>query len=238
MSIIQEALRRKAEEQSGAAGDRPPSVVRPAPRPAARPTPRRRDREPGVPWLARGLFILLVLVVLSAVGYGVASSRWPRPDPRQDVTDEMSGAGMSVLPEPAPETSASSPVGVRPSEAPATRAPEEPTAAPLEPADSPTAGDAAEPEEPAPLEVVAASPPPADVAVASPEAPTAPWPALVVQGIVLRRSPQPSIALINGRRLRVGDVVEGVRLVAIEEEQVRLQYRGSERALRIGDVWE
>ena len=73
---------------------------------------------------------------------------------------------------------------------------------------------------------------------ALPPSPAEPWPVLDVQGIILRRPPYPSTALINGRRLRVGESIEGVRLLAVEEESVRLEYRGEQRVLRIGESWE
>jgi len=57
------------------------------------------------------------------------------------------------------------------------------------------------------------------------------FPQLTLQGIVHR--PPNSIALINGKMVREGTEIEGVRIVAIERANVRVTYSGEEKTLTV-----
>ena len=76
--------------------------------------------------------------------------------------------------------------------------------------------------------------PPAPVPTAPPPPPVVPpaaLPKLTLQGIM--RAGANSEAMINGYTYRVGDTVEGARLVAIEDGVVRLNHAGQEVVLRL-----
>ena len=64
-----------------------------------------------------------------------------------------------------------------------------------------------------------------------PVVPPAALPKLTLQGIM--RAGANSEAMINGYTYRVGDTVEGARLVAIEDGVVRLNHAGQEVVLRL-----
>jgi len=88
------------------------------------------------------------------------------------------------------------------------------------------------PPVPARASAAPAPPPPAAAPGAAPEAdaPRAIRPALVLQAITVQEG-RP-VALINDRVLRVGDEVEGVRIVRIGEDEVEVEANGVRTLLR------
>lgn len=240
MSIIQEALRRKAEEEAAAAGKPAPSVTPPPVRtPYPRPPPRRdgRPRSRLVPWL----ILLLLIIAAGAIFYGLAASRRPRP--RSTSEDAAPSAETSPATGPAAQPVAtpaadSSRGDSKDSEAD-TNPPILSAAASSDVAAAASADKHAEvPGAPlsAPSEGNLENPDVSASAASAAEAVT--WPSLDLQGIVLRRPPHPSLVLINGRRLRVGDTIEGARVAEVEEDQVWMELEGRRRALRVGEPWE
>jgi hypothetical protein len=62
-------------------------------------------------------------------------------------------------------------------------------------------------------------------------APTAAAPDFQVTGIVF--SPVNPLAYVNGTAVRVGDDIDGARVLAIEKKAVKLEYRGREMTITI-----
>lgn len=63
--------------------------------------------------------------------------------------------------------------------------------------------------------------------------PTA-WPPLRLQGIIAGRSPEHSTALINGKCVKIGETIDGVRVQAIHTNRVDLVMEGTVRTLFLG----
>ena len=57
------------------------------------------------------------------------------------------------------------------------------------------------------------------------------FPELKLQGIFYRLS-NPS-ALISGKNVRVGDLVQGVKVIAIERASVTLEFKGERREMTL-----
>jgi tetratricopeptide (TPR) repeat protein len=116
--------------------------------------------------------------------------------------------------------------------------PTEPTAAPTPPRIAKPAAPA-KPIAPKPAPVTPTEPavkPTPKPAVPEPvePKPVAPveWPALTLQGVIgkgLNGS-----AIINDQVLAVNETIEGVRVVAVEKQSVKLEYEAEERSLRVG----
>lgn len=240
MSIIQEALRRKAEEEAAAAGrPAPPVGQSPVPTPPRRPPSRREERPRSrlAPWL-----ILLLPVAAAGVIFGLAAMHRLRPQSTPgDATPppETSPASSPAAQPPAAPAADSSRGEASDSAAANTNSPALPAAASSDVAAVPSSDIRAEVP-------VAPTPPPsegdlenraASTSAASSQEAIA-WPSLELQGIVLRRPPHPSLVLINGRRLRVGDAIEGARVAEVEEDQVWMELQGQRRALRLGEPGE
>jgi hypothetical protein len=81
--------------------------------------------------------------------------------------------------------------------------------------------------------VVAATPaaPVPQPVVAKPEPPKPVFPELKLQGIFYRLT-NPS-ALVSGKNVRVGDIVQGVKIVAIERASVTLEFKGERKTLTL-----
>src|SRR5439155_793101 len=95
-----------------------------------------------------------------------------------------------------------------------------------------TSGPAAFPSE-VPIDVVAeaasrSAPVPVDAL--PPEARPSPAPALVLQAIT-ERDGQP-IAIVNDHLVRVGDEVDGIRVLAIRVDEVEVEFHGRRTTLR------
>jgi len=81
---------------------------------------------------------------------------------------------------------------------------------------------------------VAAAPAPApapQAVVAKPELPKPVFPELKLQGIFYRLN-NPS-ALVSGKNVRVGDSVQGVKIIAIERASVTLDFKGERKTLSL-----
>lgn len=64
--------------------------------------------------------------------------------------------------------------------------------------------------------------------------PTVKWPALKLTGILRGVGTEESTALINGKMIRIGQEVEGVKLVEIQSDGIILKYGSENKFLRIG----
>jgi hypothetical protein len=104
---------------------------------------------------------------------------------------------------------------------PVTIAKNEPAPPPPPPAPEPLPAPAVEKTEPTPPPALPAPPP-----TPEPEPPV-----LKLQGTTVHAGLRE--AMINGQNLRVGDEIDGARVVAIELRRVRLQWRDRELSLRM-----
>lgn len=239
MSIIQEALRRKAEEEAAAVGKPLPPVVRPSLQtpPAHRP-PRRDGRSRSRPAVWWGLLLLVMAAAIYSVVGGSRKPKWNATSENVASPPETPAATVPVTaPVDSPaDVSSGGDVSDRPTPMNVPATPSVETAHTL-PVDAP--GDApaevpAEPVVPAPEGNNGSREP----SVTATSSAAVSWPSLDLQGIVLRRPPHPSLVLINGRKLRVGDAIEGVRVADVEEDQVWMEREGQRRALRLGEPWD
>jgi len=121
---------------------------------------------------------------------------------------------------PASAAVAAAPVVARPDPAPAVQTPAPPT---------PVAKAATTPAAPAPVprERVAARP----AAEPTPAPPATPPPPAFVLQAISERNGQP-IAIINDHLVRVGDEVDGMRVIAIRIDEVDVEVRGRRTTLR------
>lgn len=221
MSLIQEALHRKATEGG------------PTPPPA--PSPRPSRGHPGV-WIL--LLILLFVVSGAALWYldpsfFVREKKPPSPSPAplarpENTAEEM--LAVSTPPAPDPPVAAAAPPAIG-SAAPVTV---------VEPAPPPPAP----PVEPAPPVSVEKAP------VAAPAAPSGRqppgekpkeeakatrWPAIKLTGVMVGHGEKSKgSAFLNGAFVEVGDRIEGVRLVEVDAKGVRLEFQGEKKYLRLG----
>ena len=213
MSILEEALRRREAEQGGKPLAPRPMASSP---PVPEPPPRRRRRRV---WL-------VALPVI--VGLGAAAFLWAR---RQEFSSpESPRAAPAPLPPPVPAPAAAESVEEAvPSPAPTSP----PVTSGYVPEPSAPAAEASSPSPP----VLTRAPVAAPHADAEP-AKSPPWPRLRVQGILAARGSAPSTALVNDRALRVGDTIEGVRLVEIGADEAVFEFGGRRRRLRVGETWD
>ena len=231
MSILEEALRRKAAET----GPHPPTPHPPNPPrqpPPLPPPPKRRRRWP----------IGLLILLLVAIGGAILLTRLPWSAHRFDLSRLWRSA---EAPSTDPESSRTIPGTVlrhaRAVLAKVTANREEPTEEPSSTAAGATdATEPMKPEESTPTAEETKSERPAPPRTAVPPPPPTPvrWPKLTLQGTLATRSPATSQAIINGRLLRIGDQIEGASLIAIEEGVVTFEMQGQRRELRVGVAWE
>jgi hypothetical protein len=246
MSLINDALKRANEAQK----NRPTAGPLGAPLQPAD-APMRRGN-PGTNWSA--VLVPAVVVVLLALSFWFIRSGLQNKPAQQPIV-----AVTAPVPQPAP---VAVPVPVAPAPAPEAKAPTTPYVSksgikvstevvtrelPPEPVFTPTPVKIeVPPPEPAPAAAPAAkTEPTAVVAPATPATipqppitkvepvvPTKPvFPELKLQGIFYRLS-NPS-ALISGKNVRVGDLVQGVKVIAIERTSVTLEFKGERREMTL-----
>ena len=219
MSVIQDALRRKLEEQRRAEDQGPPprepvkappqtpplaqqvlQRERPAiqPRPSRPVTPAERyidhGGQPGRsdPWTIR-LLVIVILLMLTAglVGVILFAVRSESPQVAQP-------AAPPAAPTPEPAT----------------------VAAPAPPVPPPELVP-----EPAPAPVVQPAPVPVDETA---------WPDIQVGGVMAASVPRTSSAMLNETLTRMNRKIDGVKLVGVTDEGVTLEWQGSRRFVEIG----
>ena len=245
MSLINDALKRANEAQK----NRPTTGPLGAPLQPADAPPRRNTGGGGTNWSA--ILVPVIVVVLLALSFWFIRSglqNKPAEQPIVAVTAPTPQPPMlpvpTVTPVPAPA----------PTTAPAPRAPEQPstyvaksgikvstevvTREVPEPVFTPTPVKIEMPE---PTPTVAATTTPAPVAEPAPQpvvaktepvAPAKPsFPELKLQGIFYRLT-NPT-ALISGKNMRVGDLVQGVKVTAIERSSVTLEFQNERKTLTL-----
>ncbi|MBN1269897.1 MAG: hypothetical protein JXB04_09930 [Kiritimatiellae bacterium] len=250
MSLIQEALRRRDEEEgrkpAGRSGAVPPRVELP-----------RREKPPRG-WLAVVSLLLVILVVLAAgVGllYFVVRSTpgldlpWkgaapappgpvavtpPRPADagarvEEPVPPPISTAGLPAGEPPARSTPAGMPYGVLPSASLADR--------PLETAPPPASAAPRAAAEPAPRpSAIRQTPVTREPDHSVQEAPRPPgtWPRLKVMGVLTKGPAGEGSVIINGDIIEVDEQVEGVTVREVDTSGVWLEYGGRRRFVKVG----
>jgi hypothetical protein len=64
------------------------------------------------------------------------------------------------------------------------------------------------------------------------------WPALTLTGIMNAGGSHKSLAQINNQLIAEGETIEGVKVLAIARDGVKVSYEGEQRTLRIGGYSE
>ncbi|NQU09525.1 hypothetical protein HQ590_01935 [bacterium] len=205
MSLINDALKR-TREQSVSAG----YAVAATPPARYQVAAERRPARRRVPVWGGGLAVALVLVV-GLTALALYRLRGPAPEPALSPETDASAGAVSV-------------------------APTQPAAGPVAPVSAVTAELQASEERLVDRVVERLQQEPAGATLAAPAAAPAlanppPPPALVLQGV--SRFNGVYEAMINGYPVRVGEEIEGARLVAIEGRVVRLTWQGEELVLRL-----
>jgi hypothetical protein len=248
MSLIQEALKRQKEEQSGltpraddaiptssaesaSPGLKPRASSSPPPPPAAgvaEPVPALDVAGPlpdltgAPPERSRRTWGMLAVVLVAVVLLG-GGAVWMIAH----VVRTLGGAPAEPAAEPAEER-------VEPAALPPS-APETPT--------QPEAAVGTPPEATPPAVLPGAPTPPIAQAPAhTPQAAAVPaavkpavvWPALNLTGVIGRG--QAGSAVINGEVLGIGDTVDGVKVIAIRPQGVDLEYQAERQFLKVGSV--
>jgi len=255
MSLINDALKRANEAQK----NRPTAGPLGAPLQPAD-APMRRGN-PGTNW--SGVLVPAVVVVLLALSFWFIRSglqNKPAQQPIVAVTAPVPQPPVATTPAPAPVAPVPAPVAPKASEKSSTyvaksgiKVNTEPVVRelPPEPVFTPTPVKIeVPPPEPVPTAPVVASvskpesavptapvvtPTPAPqppITKTEPVAPPKPvFPELKLQGIFYRLN-NPS-ALISGKNVRAGDLVQGVKVIAIERASVTLEFKGERREMTL-----
>jgi hypothetical protein len=254
MSVIQDALRRKLDEQQRAATDapRPSGATRPSPQPPPvaqqvlendpRSLPiasvvapyRRQAREESLSVRPRHdsysiqllLGAILFMLVAFFGGAVVHFLQGRNQDLRTLPTSPAPAATAPVEPAATVNTLQNPPAQPVPTASPPLAA----TATPGNPAQLPA--DAIPGAAPA-----VASTPDAPASVAA--APLASgWPLIRVEGVLAGATPSRSSALLNDQMIRVRQRIEGVRLLEVRTEGVLLEYQDETRFVQTGTTTE
>lgn len=236
MSLIEEALRKQREESERESGKRDvskPLTLTPPPIPPAEPSPSPDDTvgdtaAPGRPWImVAGLFLGGTLILVLIIGLLIFGWHLWQQRPGQTavsistipaVTTNVQAKAASPAPvqAPVPVATSAPPVSVAVPEPPAA------TQAVVTAAVTPTN------TVPPPPKIVAPPPKPLPVI----------WPRLTVSGIIGGGKKGYCAAIVNGRTLTPGEYVEGVKVMAVEGQKVRLVFQGEERTLSAGGTTE
>ena len=253
MSLIQEALKRQEEEaQQG-----PTTIPAPPPPPPPDVDEDKQDlvkEEPAQPKeRAKSKPWAVLLGALAVILLLVGGAAWMLITAVKTMTDDVADTVVSTLKEAETPTVVEQDVPADPGEE-AVAAVEPATTEGIEPPAQPAPVAAPEPaaEEPPvvsvpePTEIAAPGPAPPqpvpapEVAGAEPEAETpdaeVQWPVLKVKGIVGKG--QRGAAVINGKVVAVGELIEGVKVVSVNSRGARLEYKGSSRHVRVGSSTE
>ena len=252
MSLIQEALKRKDDENSGippkAVPIIPPPVAREVPVkqpeiPAKAPMPPLQEKESRAwPVLVISMMVITVLA-LAAIGLLVWSIN--RPGRQADAVNAVveSPALPVVAPEPvvaaAPEPVRAAPAPVFkpvepvPESAPVAEVPK-PAPAAVEPAifsiSTGVVKEGAMEKKPAPAEVSV-------VPVSRPVISQSSWPTLKVVGVMAPRSAaQSAAAIIDGNLVESGDEIRGVRVRGVDKTGVWFEFKSQTQFVRVGQT--
>jgi len=254
MSLIQEALKRQEEEaQQG-----PATIPAPPPPPPdvdedkedlvkeepAQPKKRAKSK----PWaVLLGALAVILLLVGGAAWMLLTAVKTMRNDVTETVVSTLKEAQTPTVVEPdvpadrgEEAIAAAEPAtteGVEPAEQPVPVTEREPASEepPTEVASAPAPTEIAPPRptppQPVPAPEVAGAEPEAEMPASESQ-----WPILNLKGIVGKG--QRGAAVINGKVVAVGELIEGVKVVSVNSRGAQLEYEGNSRHLRVGSTTE
>jgi hypothetical protein len=246
MSLINDALKRANEAQK----NRPTAGPLGAPLQPADAPPRRSAGGGGTNWSA--VLIPVIVVVLLALSFWfirgglqnkpaeqpIVAVTAPRPQPAVLPVPTVTAAPVAPAPapvahkEPEPPRTYVSKTGIKVSTEVVTREIPEPVFTPTTvkievPAPAPVESPEMKPE---PTVATIPAPTPQPV-VAKPEPVKPVFPELKLQGIFYRLT-NPT-ALISSKNVHVGDMVQGVKVTAIERSSVTLEFKNERKTLTL-----
>jgi hypothetical protein len=257
MSLIQEALKRKAQEQ----GEEPPEnpAVPPTPEPSqpepAQSVPLNDTSPPPIPLKSSAdnkpsplrialIFLLIIglITALALIGFYLLQSS-AKPNPNTPPPEPAAPAEPQSLPgkliqkaeQAVAEHDTAQPPAGEPGPAqpdPTSSEPETEATSKPEPQPEQTT---AEPKDSSPVSLLekVLKKGTADVQKAVPLKPPVKWPRLKVSGAASNEDG--GIAFINGKMVRPGARIEDVLIVEIRQTEVVAEYKGDRRILRVGD---
>jgi len=240
MSLIQEALKRQQQESGEpAAADTKPPVQQPSNttlslrKAAVAPPPIPAEQVPSPTGQPIGIplenvtgdkkkksmqLIILAVILLVAVGAGAWSFfklKKGKPAPAKTATAQAQKPSVSAPVQAAVTDELVKPPAVAVVTPPEAVAPVQPQAPMIQPP---------EPEKPVPPPVAVKPPPPEEVPVV--------WPTLTVNGIFEGKGANRSSAIINKQIISVGETIEDVKLIAVRNQGVELEYKGKRQFVK------
>jgi len=247
MSLIQDALKRQQQEnaQQGAADTKPPvqqpqngqlSMRKPGtaqPSAPENPAPSPTGQAIGEPieqaepekkkqYLKVVILVVILLVAAGALLRPYLTSKKQKTAPA-NATNEQSNVQQATTSAPAPAVISNELV----------KPPSSGTVAP-EPAKGVQTQATVKVEAPVikPPEPVNPATPPAPVVAPPTIEPPVVWPNLVVSGIFEGKGSIRSSAIINKQMVSVGETIEGVKLIAVRDMGVELEYKGKRQYVK------
>lgn len=258
MSLIQEALKRKIEEQN--AGGTPVTPL--APPPAARPGPSGGGAFGRI--LGFAALIVLLLGVAIALFYlaaknwnwkdavaeakadaGEARGKWQQVMDKAHAesaseAEEPAAVPAAVVPPPQPLASVQERVAVMKDKVASERAAQVEAEQALIPAPSPAVAVAPPPPVPAPAPtppVLSRNPTAGGEPVRDdPKRKSVAWPKITVNGILAGGRQGGGAAILNNRMVSANETVEGAKVVEVQARGVLMEYKGETRLLLIGQT--
>jgi len=233
MSLIEEALKRQQEDSGKATGASARAAAAPPPPPTVPAPGNAKGKAASRPWMAvAGVLVVVLLLVfggLYLVFMAISQADKTLPEDQlaaPAATDSLDSESVPMADSPQAPTEPALPreevapgpdntesaLDLPPTETAAAEALPEPTA--LTDGVAPIAGNA--------------TPAKSETAM-KPRKPVA-WPKVVVSGVVQHN--RFASAQINGRVVGLGESVDGVTLVAVENQGALLEYQGEQKFLK------
>jgi hypothetical protein len=251
MSLIEEALRKQREETEQAQGSAPKAPETPPPEtpPDAEETPAPEAEAPAArrPWrllaIIGGVTVLVIigLAWLLLFGLKMWNSKPKAPPAATATTGTLTGASAPVATNAVTRVATNAPAPVAAPKAattpvaPAQPPPPAPASNVVAKADTTTVAAVATTTTRPP--VMPTAPAVAIPAPVEPE-PVAPWPKLTVAGFISKGRGAKGAAIVNGQVVGPGDVVEGVKIIAVEKQGVLMGLGGQTQTVVVGGTTE
>lgn len=239
MSLIEEALRKQREETEQQSEKKislappPPPPEEPAPEPSEETTePAQRS------WgLLIGLSLAGLLAIIAIVWLLFFGLKLWKKDPSTSTilaaaTSKVTNTTTAIKPVPAP-VKPETPPTVKPVTAMVpvatnTLSVAPPVTAPQPVSTNPVAATSAVTQATAPAAIVAPVKMPMPVL----------WPRLTVSGVIGSSKNGHSAVIINGQMMSPGDLIEGVKILSIEKQRVKLSLQNEFRYVSVGSSTE
>ena len=258
MSLVQEALKRKAAETETPAGTPPPEDTGTKGVPPKQPRRKRGGLKAALLWL----FILLLVAGLCYAAFYLFSKglmdlpflngkkaapteqATPTPPPLAEADSSKHSTAYNLI----KKTKDIATEEVAMEHEVAALIPTEKQPAALPPETLPTAIPSPQPKEPIalptpiptpiPTEEQPAPPPPTPKEVnikLEPKKDPVEWPPIRLSGVITKADPEGSgLAFLDGEILSCGQRIEGVKLISVQSDGVVLEYKGEIKTLRVG----